>query len=89
MLQIGERATNLARVFNQREGFSRKDDVLPQRFYEPLENGALQGESMSLDEFENALTMLYQMKGWDIESGMPTPEKLTALDLEWAADLVD
>lgn len=89
MLQIGERATNLARVFNQREGFSRKDDALPVRMYEPLENGALQGESMSLDEVEHALTELYRMKGWDENSGMPTPEKLAALDLEWAADLLD
>jgi aldehyde:ferredoxin oxidoreductase len=89
MLQIGERATNLARLFNQREGFSRKDDVLPERMYEPLENGALQGEAMSRQEVEHALTVLYRMKGWDEDSGMPTPEKLAQLDLGWAADLVD
>ena len=30
-LEIGERATNMARVFNAREGFSRQDDTLPER----------------------------------------------------------
>jgi len=89
MLQIGERATNLARLFNQREGFSRQDDVLPERMYEPLENGALQGESMSRQEVEHALSVLYRMKGWDEDSGMPTSEKLAQLNLGWAADLVD
>ena len=31
LLEIGERATNLARLFNAREGFSRADDRLPPR----------------------------------------------------------
>ena len=43
-LMIGERATNLARVFNAREGFSREDDTLPERLFQGLENGALHGE---------------------------------------------
>jgi len=87
-LLIGERATNLARVFNAREGFSRKDDVLPERLFQGLENGALQGEAMPRDEFEQALTILYGLKGWDPESGNPTPERLQALSLGWAADLL-
>ena len=36
-LLIGERATNMARIFNAREGFSRKDDVLPERLFHGLE----------------------------------------------------
>jgi aldehyde:ferredoxin oxidoreductase len=52
LLQIGERATNMARVFNMREGFSRKDDSLPERLFQPLENGALEGQAMPRDEFE-------------------------------------
>ena len=34
LLTMGERATNMARVFNAREGFSRKDDVLPERLFQ-------------------------------------------------------
>ena len=87
-LQIGERATNMARVFNAREGFSRKDDRLPERMFQPLENGALTGQSMQHEEFEHALTQLYGLKGWDLETGTPNRNKLEELSLGWAADLL-
>ena len=87
-LLIGERATNMARVFNAREGFSRKDDVLPERLFKGLENGVLQGEAMPRGEFEGALTVLYGLKGWDTETGNPTRERLEALSLGWAADML-
>ena len=89
VLQIGERATNLARVFNAREGFTRQDDTLPERLYQKLENGALQGESMLRDEFEQALTVLCGLKGWNPDTGMPTRSRLEELSLGWAADLLD
>lgn len=89
VLEIGERATNIARVYNVREGFTRKDDTLPERLFQPLENGALQGESMPRQEFEDGLTKLYQLKGWDPETGIPTRSRLEALSLGWAADLLD
>jgi aldehyde:ferredoxin oxidoreductase len=88
LLDIGERAINMARVFNAREGFSRKDDVLPERLYQGLENGALEGESMPRQAFQDALTELYRLKGWDPETGNPKPEKLDDLGLGWAAELV-
>ncbi len=89
LLLIGERATNLARVFNAREGFSRKDDNLPERFFQPLENGILKGQALPRQEFEQALTRLYTLKGWDPETGLPTRQKLEELDLGWAADLME
>jgi aldehyde:ferredoxin oxidoreductase len=86
LLRVGERATNLARVFNVREGFSRQDDTLPDRLFMPLESGPLQGVAMSQSEFEQALTDLYVIKGWDPATASPTREHLRALDIEWAAD---
>lgn len=86
-LQIGERAINMARVFNLREGFSRRDDTLPERLFQSLENGLLEGQVMSRQEFEQALSILYELKGWDVQTGMPTRERLEALSLGWAADL--
>jgi aldehyde:ferredoxin oxidoreductase len=88
ILLMGERATNMARVFNAREGFSRKDDVLPERLFQGLENGAIQGQGMPRDDFEQALTRLYTIKGWDEQTGMPRRERLEALSLDWAADLM-
>ncbi len=85
LLRIGERATNLAHLFNQRIGFSRKDDTLPQRLFEPLEAGALKGVAIARDAFERALTELYRVKGWDVETGAPTRQRLQELGIEWAA----
>ncbi len=89
VLRIGERGTNLARVFNAREGFSRKDDTLPARIFEPLENGPLAGKTLPREEFEQGLTRLYTIKGWDPQTGTPLRERLEELSLGWAADLID
>jgi len=75
-LEIGERATNMARLFNAREGFSRKDDRLPERLFQGLENGALAGQPMQHEEFEQALTFLYGLKGWDPQTGTPGRKQL-------------
>jgi len=87
-LRIGERATNMARIFNLREGFSRKDDTLPERLFQGLENGALQGNALPRDEFEASLTSLYRIKGWHPESGVPTRERLEGLSLGWALEMI-
>ena len=86
LLEIGERATNMARLFNLREGFTRKDDTLPERLFTPLGNGALKGEAFPRDVFESALTVLYGLKGWDPETGIPTRERLETLSLGWVED---
>ncbi len=89
LLELGERATNMARVFNLREGFTRADDTLPDRIFSPLENGALEGEFIPRKKFEAALTELYRIKGWDPDTGVPSRERLESLSLGWAADLLE
>ena len=89
LLEIGERATNMARVFNTREGFTRKDDTLPERIFSPLENGPMQGQALPRAEFTSALTVLYGIKGWDPENGVPSRQRLESLALGWAADLLE
>ncbi len=89
VLEIGERATNLARVFNAREGFSRQQDKLPLRLFQGLDNGALMGAAMSPEDFEEALSELYRLKGWDAQTGHPTRSRLEALSLAWAVDLLE
>ncbi len=89
VLRVGERATNLARVFNVREGFTRADDRLPERLFQPLENGKLEGVAIPKAEFEQTMTDLYRQKGWDPQTGTPTRERLRELGIEWAADLME
>jgi aldehyde:ferredoxin oxidoreductase len=81
LVKLGERAYNLARVFNVREGVTRADDTLPPRlFEEPLTEGPAAGKVN-----ENLPAMLdkyYELRGWDKATGKPTPEKLRELGLE-------
>ena len=85
LLKGAERVLNMARAFNMREGLRRADDTLPERFFQPLEGGRLQGHSINRQDFQNALTWYYQIRGWDIQTGIPTRGKLAELDLDWIA----
>ena len=79
VIQIGERIVNLERLFNIREGFSRKDDTLPRRLLEePVTSGPAQGRTVNLDPM---LDEYYQFRGWDT-NGAPLEKKLTELGLE-------
>ena len=86
LLEIGERAVNLARMFNVRQGFTRGDDRLPDRLHTPLEGGPLIGKSIDREAFEAAISALYELKGWDPATGRPSAERLRSLGLEWTAE---
>jgi len=44
-MKLGERSINMARIFNIREGFTSKDDTLPEVFYQNFKGGPLEGQS--------------------------------------------
>ena len=85
LMKVGERANTMARIFNLREGFTAADDTLPQRMFEPLQNGPLAGQAMDREEFARALRLYYQMAGWG-EQGVPTSAKLAELGLAWLVE---
>jgi len=81
LLTVGERVYNVQRAFNVREGFTRKDDDLPERvFSDPIPKGKSKGCVLNREEFEKMLDEYYAARGWSI-NGVPTKAKLTALDL--------
>ncbi|MCX5909473.1 MAG: aldehyde ferredoxin oxidoreductase, partial [Deltaproteobacteria bacterium] len=88
LLKVGERTVNMARVFNIREGFGRKDDTLPDRLFEPLESGSLKGQGIDRKAFEEAITLYYEAMGWDPKEGVPTRGKLAELNISWVDDLI-
>ncbi|MHB8770650.1 MAG: aldehyde ferredoxin oxidoreductase family protein [Syntrophales bacterium] len=88
LMKAGERAVNMGRVFNLREGFGRKDDALPERLFEPLESGALEGKGIDREEFDDLLTLYYEAMGWDPAEGVPTRGKLAELNLYWLDEFV-
>ncbi|MEM1697822.1 MAG: aldehyde ferredoxin oxidoreductase family protein [Thermofilaceae archaeon] len=85
LMKASERAFNLARAFNVREGFTSREDDLPARFFESLEFGTRAGQKIDRELFAQALRLFYEIAGWDSE-GRPTKAKLYELDLGWIVD---
>ena len=80
-LKTGERIWNLTRLFNVREGVTRKDDTLPPRFMEErLPDGVAKGQVITKKMLNEMLDEYYALRGWN-ENGIPTKEKLKKLDL--------
>lgn len=78
LITIGERIYTLERLFNVREGFSKKDDVLPKRFLEiPLKEGPSKDRIVPLVDLLNEY---YEVRQWD-ENGVPTDQLLKSLSL--------
>lgn len=73
LFKVSERVINLERLFNIREGFSRKDDYLPERFSKEPGDGTVVNQDKLLD-------IIYEIKGWD-KNGVPKEEKLKELGL--------
>jgi aldehyde:ferredoxin oxidoreductase len=78
MAKIGERIWNMERDFNNRAGFSAKDDTLPKRLLtEPAKTGPAKGLVSKLPEM---LPKYYEIRGWD-SNGQLKPETRTRLGL--------
>jgi aldehyde:ferredoxin oxidoreductase len=83
LLKIGERIRNLERMFDVRQGLSRDMDSLPKKFFEkPLTKGKYKGAVLDREKFEQMKNEYYDQRGWNPQTGIPTPEKLTALGLQ-------
>jgi len=89
LMKVGERALALARVFNAREGYTAKDDIIPERFYEAFNSGPLKDKEIDREVMHQAIQTYYKMAGWDPERATPTAEKLQELDLGWVVEELD
>jgi aldehyde:ferredoxin oxidoreductase len=88
--QFAEKVINLERILSIKlHGRTRSDDEMLIPYFEQSENSVnpLIGEPISLDKqkFLNLLDEYYTLRGWDISTGHPTPEKLQALGLDHTA----
>ena len=70
--EVALRVLNIARAFNQREGFNRKDDTMPGRLAkEALKTGPAAGQLIPQEAFEDMLNQYYQVLGWDNNGIVP------------------
>ena len=82
LLKAGERIWNLQKLFNIRHGWTRKDDIPSNQ--SPDEPIMVEGKSCGT--FNQLLDEYYEERGWDVKTGIPSPEKLAELGLnfnEW------
>ncbi|KKL64658.1 hypothetical protein LCGC14_2162760, partial [marine sediment metagenome] len=82
LMKIGERVINLQRMFNMREGFSRKDDMIPERMKKVPSFGIYKDENRcGISDYEAMLNEYYEARGWDLETGAPSKDKLDELGI--------
>jgi aldehyde:ferredoxin oxidoreductase len=81
--KCGDRLQTMARAYCAREGLRRELDALPARLMlDPLPDGPAQGmllDKLSLEKLKDAY---YELRGWDVATGVPTPAKLSELELD-------
>jgi len=89
MRLAGERMSNLARLYNIREGLTRKDDTLPPRIMkDPIPRGVAKGSYVHPEELDTLLDGYYEARGWTKE-GVPTKAKIEELGLGEYAEIAE
>jgi len=88
ILKVGERGTTMAKSFNVIHGATPEDDKLPDRLFEELKGGPLEGSKLDREETEKAVHIYYEMMGWDGKTGVPTEGKLHELNVGWINEYI-
>jgi aldehyde:ferredoxin oxidoreductase len=80
-MAMAGRTETLIRMFNNREGFTRADDTLPQRtLREPLPDGPGKGQCIGEENLNRMIDDFYSCQGWDA-AGVPTEATLQKYEL--------
>jgi len=90
MRNAGERINTLGRLFNIREGLTRKDDHLPHKIMNvPIPDETVsKGSYITQEELDFMLDDYYATRGWT-KDGVPTFEKLKGIGQEDLAYVVE
>jgi aldehyde:ferredoxin oxidoreductase len=89
LIARGERISNVDKILNAREGFTRADDRAPDVWFRPMESpeGTIEMEDyfqtkgITREDVERMLDDYYDERGWTRELGIPSPETLERLGL--------
>ena len=80
MLAIGARNFALLRVAAERDGYTRKDDLLPSRFKEPIPSGPGEGLSVPEERLQDLIDDYYRVNGFG-QYG-PSTDRIKELGLD-------
>lgn len=68
LMNVGKRVIDTERLFNMREGISRKDDTLPKRYFDdPSPLKTAKGHHIDREQFQSVLSRYYRLRGWNNE----------------------
>jgi len=84
LMETGERIYTLERLFNLREGFTRRDDIIPERYFKeptPIGLPIAKGKKIDRKRFKRMLDEYYALHNWD-RDGVPKKETLERLRLD-------
>jgi len=89
LIARGERVSNLAKIVNVRDGFSRVDDQPPDVWFTPMNapEGPIEMEDyfrtkvLDRDDVARMLDDYYDERGWDVATGCPTATGLEEIGL--------
>jgi len=82
-----KRVRQLERAFNCREGLRREYDTLPDHYFtDSMSDGRFEGFTIDRKNFEMMKDRYYQLRGWDLTTGVPTRAILESFDLKDVAD---
>jgi aldehyde:ferredoxin oxidoreductase len=82
--EIADRAYTIERLFNIREGLTRADDWLVDRYFDeptPIGLAVARGKFIDREKFKQMIDEYYELHGWD-EGGVPRPETLEKLGID-------
>lgn len=90
----GERAWNVQKMLNVREGHDKSHDKPPRQWFQPLIEGGKRYVVMDYhrrrmlteEDFEEALKSYYEERGWNTDTGTPTEDKLRQLEINKLLD---
>lgn len=90
LMKAGERISNIAKLINVREGFTRNEDKVPETWLRPMESpeGKIElmdyygTQSLTKSDIEKMLDEYYDERGWNLKKGIPAKQKLQELGLE-------
>ncbi|UCG55234.1 MAG: hypothetical protein JSV32_03195, partial [Dehalococcoidia bacterium] len=87
LFHFAKRIKNLERGYNCREGMTRETDALPKRFMDnPVKTSENTSSTLETHKFEAMKDRYYQLRGWDIVTGIPTRKTLEQYGLKYVAD---
>ncbi|MBI5445912.1 MAG: aldehyde ferredoxin oxidoreductase family protein [Deltaproteobacteria bacterium] len=86
IMTSGARIFTVLKAYGARQGLGRENDLWPERFFCEPQGGSSRNAPLSKSAIGKLLDEYYELRGWDVRTGLPTEGTLTELGLEDVAE---